>query len=204
MDFRQTPQSNNSRPAATPLVPDAPEQREEKARVARTKSPAWLQMFNGIMLVGVAILVAGISIALARSQNSTVNSENKYVSSGKYQAVFLNGGQIYFGSITNMNNNYVRLTNVYYLTQSTTDTANSNYSLVKLGCQQIHDPYDAMIINRAQISFWENLQDDGKVVTSIKKFIKQNPNGPDCSKVSTQTQAATSTTTQGAADTTKK
>jgi hypothetical protein len=94
------------------------------------------------------------------------------------------------------------MTNIYYLTQNSSSSSSSssnNYSLVKLGCQQIHDPLDAMVINRSQVTFWENLNANGKVVSSIKQFQQQNPNGPNCSQVSTQTQASSgSSSTQGA------
>jgi hypothetical protein len=80
------------------------------------------------------------------------------------------------------------MSNIYYLTQNGDNS--SNYSLVKLGCQQIHDPLDQMVINRSQVTFWENLNADGKVVKSIQQFQKENPNGPDCSQVSNQTQAS--------------
>jgi hypothetical protein len=55
-----------------------------------------------------------------------------------------------------------------------------------------------MIINRSQVTFWENLNKDGKVAQSIESFKKQNPNGPDCSKVTTDTQSDATTDTQGA------
>jgi len=191
MDFRQTTQPNSGRPAvATPAL-SGPDHKEEKEfREVKTKSRNWLQMFNGIMLVGTALLVACVAVALTRSSG---NSEHAYVDSSKYQAVFLTNGQVYFGNIDNLNNNYLRMTNIYYLTQGS-DSKTSSYSLVKLGCQQIHDPIDEMVVNRSQVTFWENLQNDGKVVSSIKQFQKQNPKGPDCSQVSNQTQASSSST----------
>jgi len=150
-------------------------------------------IITAVLLIGVAILIAAIALAFTRGNN---DNEFKYVDSGKYQAVFLNNGQVYFGNIDNLNSQYVRLTNVYYLTQSG-DSTNSNYSLVKLGCQQIHDPLDEMVVNRAQVTFWENLSKDGKVVKSIEQFKQQNPKGPDCSQVSNQTQATSNANAQG-------
>lgn len=132
--------------------------------------------------------------------------EAKYVEKDKYQAVFLNNGQVYFGSIRELNNQYVRLGGIYYLTQGTdaSGKTSSNYTLVKLGCQQIHYPQDQMLINRDQVTFWENLENDGQVVKSIKEFQKQNPKGPDCSQVSNQTQASDTTNTQGSSSTTNQ
>lgn len=197
MDFRQITQPNSGRPAAVNSMPDVPGHKEEKGSGKKAKGGNWMQMVSGVMLVSIALLVAAVALILARSGGS---NESKYINTKKYQAVFLNNGQVYFGNITGLNSEYVHMSNIYYLTQSSDSSgnANGNYTLVKLGCQQIHDPLDEMVINRAQVTFWENLQDNGKVVSSINEFKKQNPNGPDCSKVSNQTQASSSTT-QGSA-----
>lgn len=198
MDFRQTTQPNNSRPAGVGVSAVNPAGREA-SRKGGPRGGKWLNVMNIVVLFGIAILVAAIALAFTRGGDN----ESKYISNKHYQAVFLNNGQVYFGNINNLNGKYLRMTNIYYLTQSSSaDTSgkaatNGNYSLVKLGCQQIHDPFDEMIINRDQVTFWENLQDSGKVVTSIKQFIKQNPKGPDCSQVSNQTQASGSANAQG-------
>ncbi|HSX43580.1 MAG TPA: hypothetical protein VLF59_05875 [Candidatus Saccharimonadales bacterium] len=204
MDFRQTIQPNRpsgaSAPAPTPAAHDAP--RHEGMGMpphGEASTGKWLKVFTVAMLAGIAVLLVAIAFGFGRHHPS---SESTFVDNSKYQAVFLTNGQVYFGNVSNMSNQYIRLTNVYYLTQSSTDSSSSsnssnNYSLVKLGCQQIHDPYDAMVINRSEVSFWENLQDNGKVVSSIKQFKQQNPNGPDCSQVSNQTQASNGSATQG-------
>jgi hypothetical protein len=192
MDFRQTTQTSSSRPAPVNPAPAAPEHKEEKTRKTKgTGGRSWMQALQLVVLVGIAILLLGIALVFTRGNGS----ESKYVDQSKYQAVFLANGQVYFGNITNLNERYVHLTNIYYLTQTSgTDANASNYSLVKLGCQQIHDPSDEMVINRDQVTFWENLESKGKVVSSINEFKKQNPNGPDCSQVTTQTQASGNST----------
>lgn len=190
MDFRQTPQTAASRPTTASPSTAASEQKEEKGRKGRVQNGSrWLQVLQLVVLVGIAVLLLGIAFSFNRGSSG---AETKYIDSAKYQAVFLNNGQVYFGNITKLNDKFVHLKNIYYLTQSTgTDTQSANnYSLVKLGCQQIHDPTDEMVINRDQVTFWENLNNDGKVVSSINQFKKQNPNGPDCSQVSNQTQAS--------------
>jgi hypothetical protein len=144
--------------------------------------------------------------------------EANKIDKSKYQAVFLNGGATsgavayttYFGHISSLNDKYVVLKDVYYLTtDQTSTTGQANPQLTKLGCQQLHSPYDEMVINRSQVAFWENLQDNGKVVQAIKTFQQQNPNGPNCtastSGTSSQSQSSTGTagaTTQSAGQTT--
>jgi len=160
-----------------------------------------------ILLLGCALILAALSLYLGFS--STANSQYKdYVDTSKYQAVFLNGGttsgsvlySTYFGHITKINDKYFVLKDIYYLTS--TDTSNGQAGspqLTKLGCQQLHSPYDEMVINNNQVAFWENLKDNGKVVQAIKQFQQQNPNGPNCS--TTTNSSSSSTGTQNSAGT---
>lgn len=160
-----------------------------------------LELF--ILLVGTALLLAATSLYLGFNANAS-SSEFDRVNKDKYQAVFLNGGvtsgsvlySTYFGHITKMNDKYAVLNGVYYLTTNDqgSQSSQANPQLTKLGCQQLHSPYDEMVISRVQMAFWENLKDDGKVVQAIKAYQKQNPNGPDCSQSTSGTQnSATST-----------
>ncbi|HET9721585.1 MAG TPA: hypothetical protein VFP32_00960 [Candidatus Saccharimonadales bacterium] len=163
-----------------------------------------IEWFIFTALVAIVLLVA---IGWLIFANSSSTSESDQIKSDKYQAVFLNGGATsgsvayttYFGHISKLNNNYFVLKDIYYLTTSnSTDQSQATPQLTKLGCQQLHSPYDEMVINRSQVAFWENLQDNGKVVQAIKQFQQQNPNGPNCNASSSNnapssTQNSTST-----------
>lgn len=158
----------------------------------------WLERSSFVLLVAIAIII----LAIAGLTFLNGNSESKAVKNGKYQAVFLNNGQVYFGYIKSLNTKYIDLNNIYYLqtnNSGTTDqaaTANNNVSLVKLGCE-LHAPYDQMVINREQVIFWENLKDDSQVVKAIAQYKKDNPNGQTCNNSSSgSTQQAPSTSTQ--------
>lgn len=149
-----------------------------------------LELF--ILLLGVALLLVALSLYLWSSSNSTATEFDR-VDKNKYQAVFLNGGATsgsvayttYFGHIVKMNDRYLVLHDIYYLTtDQTSQNSQASPQLTKLGCQQLHSPYDEMVINRSQVAFWENLQDNGKVVQAINQFKQQNPNGPNCSATS--------------------
>ena len=169
-----------------------------------------IEWFVFTALVALVLLIA---IGwLIFSNNSSASGESNQINKTKYQAVFLNGGATsgsvayttYFGHVTKLNNSFFILKDVYYLTtSSSTDQTQANPQLTKLGCQQLHSPYDEMVINRNQVAFWENLQDTGKVVQAIKTFQQQNPNGPNCStnnssstNSTTNTQTTTPTTTK--------
>ncbi len=160
---------------------------------SRRKSGAlgWLQISSVTLLFSIVILVVAVVGYLMFSNGA---QESKYVDSKKIQAVFLNGGQVYFGNVQSLNNKYLALGGIYYLRvnqqvqpKSSKTSANNNVSLVKLGCE-LHGPTDQMVINRDQIIFWENLKTDGQVAKAIATFQKDNPNGQNC-------QAANSSTT---------
>lgn len=132
-----------------------------------------------------AALVALLLIGVIASAAKSGGNEQKYVDSTKLQAVFLNTGQVYFGKIKTLNSKYFVVSNIYYLQtsqggQAQADAkANTSVSLVKLGCE-LHEPYDQMVINRDQVTFWENLQDNGQVAQAVKTFVKANPSGQKC------------------------
>lgn len=186
-----------------PQQPAAPAAHPQHHVHTRRKHIDWatktvrIELF--IVLVGSALLLAAVSLYIALSGG--INNEAAKVDKSKYQAVFLNGGvtsgsvsySTYFGHITKLNDNYLVLDNVYYLTdQSSANGQSSSPQLTKLGCQQLHSPYDEMIINRNQVAFWENIQNNGKVVQAINQFKQQNPNGPNCSQTSNNTNSNSS------------
>ncbi|MGH7156819.1 MAG: hypothetical protein ACREGG_01780 [Candidatus Saccharimonadales bacterium] len=189
------PRGDNRTAAPQPAV--RPQRRKHIDWDGRAVRIEW---FVFTFLVALVLLIA---IGwLIFSGDGTSSSESKQINTSKYQAVFLNGGATsgsvayttYFGHITKLNSNYMILKDVYYLTtSSSTDQSQSNPQLTKLGCQQLHSPYDEMVINRSQVAFWENLQDSGKVVQAIKQFIQQNPNGPNCSATSNSSSSTTNT-----------
>ncbi len=57
-----------------------------------------------------------------------------------------------------------------------------NISLAKLG-NELHGPEDVMFIARDQLLYWENLKNDGQVVTAITNFKE---NGEQSTQQNTQ------------------
>lgn len=167
----------------------------------RMKSSKVLRYVSAALLFSIAILLVALTAFMVFGDSS--KNEDKYVNNKQMQAVFLNGGQVYFGNIGTLNSQYVRLTNIYYLrvnqtvqpNQATASTSANDVSLVKLGCE-LHGPVDEMLINRSQVVFWENLKSDGQVAKAVAEYVKQNPNGQKCdAQASTgATDGATTTT----------
>lgn len=154
------------------------------ARPAGTKKARRRTFRLAITLVvaGLIILAAGYAF-----MKYATKSEASYIDKSKYQAVFLNGGQVYFGKVKSLNGKFLTMDNIYYLRvneqvqpkQGEQTQGQQDISLAKLGCE-LHGPKDEMIINREQITFWENLKDDGQVAKAIAEFVRQNPDGQKC------------------------
>lgn len=123
-----------------------------------------------LIVVSIAI-TAFVGYALVKGVGSS-----SYVESDKYQAVFLSDGQIYFGKLSDVDQRWAVLEDIYYLqvqNNSQVQQAEAQQApqvqLVKLG-NEIHGPQDRMIINSDQILFFENLEDEGQVADAIARY----------------------------------
>lgn len=94
----------------------------------------------------------------------------------KFYAVFLANNQAYFGYLDSLKNDYVNLTDVYYLQlkeplqeQRSKVQKEPEMTLIKLG-SELHSPKDLMVVNKKQVLFIEELKDDSKVVKAIKDY----------------------------------
>lgn len=121
---------------------------------------------------------------LIDSSDKSVSVGGLKIDQGRYQAVFLTNGQVYFGKINSHNSTYLELVDIYYLQvkpvlqqgDEGNDNANKNpqeqkteLSLVKLG-NELHGPMDRMMINKDQVVFVEDLKDDSTVTDAIKRY----------------------------------
>lgn len=136
----------------------------------------------GSKVLVLTLIVASIAVTLAFALNIWRSfSASSLVKGDKYQAVFLDNGQVYFGHLDSVNSEYVRLTDIFYLqveqqiqpdqdsSTDESDTPQQQISLAKLG-NELHGPEDEMFVLRSKIVFWENLKDDGQVTQAIKNF----------------------------------
>lgn len=134
-------------------------------------------MMSAIVIV---IIIAAVVVGGFMLFRKSASSSTAVVDETKYQAVFVTNGQVYFGKVSGENNQYVSLSDVYYLVlkqplqnqktegedQQAQDQVKPGYSLIKLG-KEMHGP-TSMSISKEQILFIENLADDSKVVSTIK------------------------------------
>ena len=179
-----------NRPEPAYRQPEEPQQtRVEPTPVARpnsagnkTKSAKPSKSFKlPIILIVAAIIVATLGFFAFSNMNK---NGAVAIDSNKYQAVFFTNGQVYFGKLSPMNNDYMKLTDIYYLQtksttssdanpQQTTSSEENSPQLIKLG-NELHGPEDQMILSKEQVLFYENLKADGKVAQSIEQYKKSH------------------------------
>lgn len=131
-----------------------------------------------MMSIGAILLFAVLSLVVLLMYKSNTNSS---IDNGRYQAVFLSNGQVYFGKLHTYNGEYMKLSDIYYLQtktktetdsnnpQATSSQSDTNVQLIKLG-SEIHGPDDEMVVSKDQILFFENLKKDSQVTKSIEKY----------------------------------
>jgi hypothetical protein len=169
MDFAPTNKANE-RPEAERIarpINNQPSMGNQSNKAAHPR-----KMKKLIAAILAIIIVVGAGLMLFNSMRSSLA-----INKGEYQAVFLTNGQVYFGKLQTINNDYLVLNNIYYLQvqqsvqdgKTTTTTDQNQAQLVKLG-NELHGPEDQMQISSKQVLFWENLKTDGKVAQSIAKY----------------------------------
>lgn len=122
-----------------------------------------------IVLAVLALLVLSVA-RLLRPPDSLAAA----IAPNEYQAVFLTNGQVYFGTLSAPGGDFYYLRHVYYLTsQASLQSGRHVQVLLKPLSSSLHDPEDLMVINRAQISFVENLKPSG----AVARYLARAPAG---------------------------
>lgn len=129
------------------------------------------------LMIIVVLAIVGVT---ARSYLSKIKPAAT-IKSDSYYAVFLTNEQVYFGHLSNLDTQYLTLSDIYYFKLSkplqsadagdqaaAADDSKSQLSLIKLG-QEVHGPQDEMRINRDNVLFYEELRSDSGVVQTIAK-----------------------------------
>ncbi len=121
-------------------------------------------------LVWVIVLLAIVLAAALLWQNRDrlfVSRDAAYIDVTTYQAVFLTGGQAYFGKLEINGDTYV-LRDAYYL-NAPTDGAQSLGQLLRRG-GELHGPTEPMVIPARSVLFFENMRQDSQVMSAIRQI----------------------------------
>jgi len=132
-----------------------------RSQTQTNKRPRLVLYILAVALLLLAVFVYGLFFR----GNSDVDSD-------KYQAVFLNNGQAYFGKLEGYGSSTPKMSDVYYFQAGEAPQGDKNeqaaQTLVKLG-DEIHKPDDTLLLNADAILFVENLSGEGSVVQAIEE-----------------------------------
>lgn len=184
--FRTVERTATERPVAARRQSEEMPQMVEAAPVHGTQEPQPTYQYRGrpqrlnVIIVVIAIVVAMAAIGWALWLKPSSTQGGSAIEKDKLQAVFMVGGQVYFGKLEVLDGSYMKLSQVFYVQSGSTSTngdsenpqtatADSSMQLIKLG-EEVHGPEDAMIINRDQMLFYENLKPSGKVSQLIQNY----------------------------------
>lgn len=128
---------------------------------------------RGLILTLVLAVLAGYA-GYAVSKPKATNSQ-------KYHAVFLNTGQVYFGTIQSENSDNLVLSNVFYIQtidktippteEGGATTTIPQQQLVMKG-EEPYAPSNTIRINRSQITVIEDLTDQSQILQQIQARLK--------------------------------
>ena len=174
----ETPEKSVEEPKPTQVEEHKPVHRTPSVRQPYKKERSKLPYIIAAAATAIVLVVVGIWMTIGSMSGGASG-----IDGGKYQAVFFTNGQVYFGKLQSFNDEYMKLTDVYYLQTQQSEDESSNpqqtssdqgdVQLIKLG-DEIHGPEDEMVIARDQVLFFENLKSDGKVSQSIEQHKKAN------------------------------
>ncbi|MFH1546497.1 MAG: hypothetical protein ABIE14_03920 [Patescibacteria group bacterium] len=116
-----------------------------------------------LIAIGATIVVVIISIFL--SANNIRSSVVGTIDASTYQAIHLDTGETYFGKITEAEEDFITITDVYYFLDG------SKKKLVKRG-KEVHAPDDSLTINNSHVLTTENLSENSPVVKAILKYLE--------------------------------
>lgn len=191
--FRGQGQDSKSQPAREPVYQPELEKvaTEDMPRTGYSRKsyvePA-PEKTNRRKIVWIGLAVGIILVCLITWfvwQSTRVSSAG--IDSSKYQMVKLSDGQSYYGKLSALDNENMRLSDVFYLenesttaTESNDDTtedddqaAQNKYKLLKF-TGIYFGPEDEMTISRKQIINYANLDPEGKIVKIIEQYKSSN------------------------------
>lgn len=123
----------------------------------------WQKALFIIGVLGVVLLIA--FLAHKQFLASPVKKDT-------YQLVSLSTGEVYFGKIQNINDEYVELKQAYTQAADSKEATQQGGVVLNRLSVSVAKPEDTMFIARDKIVHWENLQKDSKIVQAIENDNK--------------------------------
>ncbi len=170
------PRMNSGRPVRpqqtrqqAPTIPPVAQQQYRPQQPRRNK---WL-----LLTVGAVIVLVFVGLAVWKFMGVGASAPR----GDRYQAVFLDNGQVFFGKLKNTEGHYLRLDDAYYTkkqdlpadaTEEQKAAVNNNVSLAKVG-SEVYGPESTVQVRAEQVLFWQDLKSDSKVAKAIEDAQKE-------------------------------
>jgi hypothetical protein len=164
------PRMNSGRPARPQQARQTPAAAPAAIQTAQYK-PEPKKRNKWVLAVGVAVALVLLGLVVWKYMSTATASPR----GDRYQAVFLDNGQVFFGKLKNTEGTYLLLSDAYYtksqeLPKDATDeqkaAVSNNVNLVKVG-NEVYGPENSLSIKAEQVLFWQDLKSDSKVAKAI-------------------------------------
>jgi len=146
--------------------------KEQKSKYVKGTNNYMKKIFISTILIFVLLL---IFITAFLWQNGTIRNTIQLLEyRDSYQAVFLNNGQVYFGNIAELTNEYVFLEDPYSIKVQQKETAEEESAQSEIKLLSIEDefykPEGYMLIKKSEILFIEELKDSSQIINIIENY----------------------------------
>ncbi|HEX2240908.1 MAG TPA: hypothetical protein VHJ82_07205 [Actinomycetota bacterium] len=114
------------------------------------------------------LVVAGITYLVTTKLFRDTPVE-AFVGEGEWQAVILSNDRVYFGRLSELDDDFFLLVDAYFLREQL-DTQEDPVRQVASLRLELHSPQDRMLINREEVVLVENLSADSPVIETIEQL----------------------------------
>lgn len=156
-------------PTVSPGRPVRPQQARQQMPAEQYRQPKKRNWWPIVVAAVVVLLAVGLVAWKFMGVGATQPRGDRY------QAVFLDNGQVFFGKLKNTSGQYLRLEGAYYsktqdvpadATEEQKAAVANNVSLAKVG-NEVYGPESTVQIRAEQVLFWQDLKTDSKVAKAI-------------------------------------
>ncbi len=131
---------------------------------------------KSLRIIGLFTLLLTLFLLLGCPIQQSAENAGKLEFKTSYQVVFLDNNNAYIGKLQQINKDFLRLDNVYYIqTQVSQETRQVKNALTKRG-NELHEP-DFMYINTQHVLMIEPVTPDSQVAKLITQVETQKPSG---------------------------
>ncbi len=147
----------------------------EKEENSRKHAPQGRRATKIVIIVLVFLLAVGF-MGISLWQDGTFRNISQTLRfKSSYQAIFLSNGQLYFGKISEMTNEYIKMENPHFLQlaqepeEQVDPEVQPEMKLISIK-DEFHKPKDFVLIEKSAVIFIEELRDVSQIADAIKNF----------------------------------